>query len=244
MRPRQGRPPSPRAPPPLQLPATTTAQTVQRRGSSPSWRERTFFVAVGHYIAQQPRPVKHDNTLNASASICNMALPDIGHAQASAPYCVSWDRTSTLLPCHWVPAVVIANCAQSRSGCVSLMLPIATHACVLDGLQVERVNKFTSQLVGALRTSLKSLSGRVEKENNKENQEQLLAEAKRIGDEFLALEKYVNLNYMVGPCRYKGFPYQASLQLQDLYNPPTLLAIQISIGGMCFAPVLLCSVLR
>ncbi|KAF5830825.1 VTC domain-containing protein [Dunaliella salina] len=65
----------------------------------------------------------------------------------------------------------------------------------LEG-EVERVNNFTSQLVGALRTSLKSLSGRVEKESSKDNQEQLLAEAKRIGDEFLALEKYVNLNYM------------------------------------------------
>lgn len=49
---------------------------------------------------------------------------------------------------------------------------IHTHACVL---QVERVNNFTSQLVETLRSSLKNLSARVEKETNKENLDQLLA---------------------------------------------------------------------
>lgn len=64
--------------------------------------------------------------------------------------------------------------------------------------EVEKVNKFTQLLVEGLRgdlTKLQNKASNAEKENDA-TKAVLLKEAQRIGDEFLQLEKYVNLNYM------------------------------------------------
>lgn len=61
--------------------------------------------------------------------------------------------------------------------------------------ELERVNKFTQQLVNELRAALKVMYARADKATDDEK-DALLAEAKRLGEEYLALEKYVNLNYM------------------------------------------------
>ncbi|GFH07673.1 SPX domain-containing protein, partial [Haematococcus lacustris] len=62
--------------------------------------------------------------------------------------------------------------------------------------EVDKVNKFTSHLVDDLRGCLRSLSDKAAKETTDVGKQALLKEAQRIGDDFLALEKYVNLNYM------------------------------------------------
>eukprot|EP00197_Chlamydomonas_leiostraca_P000109 CAMPEP_0202888524 /NCGR_PEP_ID=MMETSP1391-20130828/43232_1 /ASSEMBLY_ACC=CAM_ASM_000867 /TAXON_ID=1034604 /ORGANISM="Chlamydomonas leiostraca, Strain SAG 11-49" /LENGTH=704 /DNA_ID=CAMNT_0049571829 /DNA_START=1666 /DNA_END=3777 /DNA_ORIENTATION=+ len=62
--------------------------------------------------------------------------------------------------------------------------------------EVVKVSSFTNHLVGELRSALKTLATKAERESSEEGKRLLLQEAKRIGDDFLALEKYVNLNYM------------------------------------------------
>ena len=65
-------------------------------------------------------------------------------------------------------------------------------------LQVDKVNKFTQTLVEKLRADLTKMQAKAataEKES-KATKDVLLKEAHRIGDDFLALEKFVNLNYM------------------------------------------------
>mmetsp|Transcript_6084 Transcript_6084/g.17418 ORF Transcript_6084/g.17418 Transcript_6084/m.17418 type:complete len:754 (-) Transcript_6084:271-2532(-) len=61
--------------------------------------------------------------------------------------------------------------------------------------EVSKVGAFTSKLVGQLKDDVKQLQGKAETDGADQH-DALLAEAKRIGDEFLALEKYVNLNYL------------------------------------------------
>ncbi|PSC71737.1 VTC domain-containing [Micractinium conductrix] len=67
----------------------------------------------------------------------------------------------------------------------------------LEG-EVEKCGAFTARLVGELRERLKQLQGRVRGGTVPDDAQRaaLLEEAKAIGDEFLQLEKYVNLNYM------------------------------------------------
>ena len=79
--------------------------------------------------------------------------------------------------------------------------------------EVAKIGAFTAELVAQLRTRLNKLQEAVAKRNAPSSitgsfreegpsssapvqDEKLLREAKDIGDEFLALEKYVNLNYM------------------------------------------------
>lgn len=63
--------------------------------------------------------------------------------------------------------------------------------------EIKKVNDFTLQLVENWRRDLKKLSVKVHGKNReKEDDEALIEEARRIGGEFLSLEKYVNLNYM------------------------------------------------
>ncbi|GLC44294.1 hypothetical protein PLESTB_000761900 [Pleodorina starrii] len=62
--------------------------------------------------------------------------------------------------------------------------------------EVDKVNKFTNKLVEEMRASLRSLNSKAEKETSPEKKDELLQEAQRIGDDFLALEKFVNINYL------------------------------------------------
>lgn len=62
--------------------------------------------------------------------------------------------------------------------------------------EVEKCGNFTARLVGELRERLKQLQGSVKSTTDPAQHQELLEEAKSIGDEFLQLEKYVNLNYM------------------------------------------------
>eukprot|EP00798_Chlamydomonas_sp_ICE-L_P020547 gene20547-27337_t len=62
---------------------------------------------------------------------------------------------------------------------------------------VTKVNKFTLHLVEDLRSALTKLNSKAQASTSEKDQSApLLAEAKRIGDDFLALEKFVNLNYL------------------------------------------------
>ena len=75
---------------------------------------------------------------------------------------------------------------------------VTYHWSSLFITQVEKVNKFTQTLVEKLRadlTKMQTKSANAEKES-KATKDVLLKEAHRIGDDFLALEKFVNLNYM------------------------------------------------
>ena len=61
--------------------------------------------------------------------------------------------------------------------------------------QIDKITKFTNQIVQDLRARLSALSSSVDSDRNSKAAHE--KEAKLIGDEFLQLEKYVNLNYMV-----------------------------------------------
>ncbi|GIL87349.1 hypothetical protein Vretifemale_15424 [Volvox reticuliferus] len=61
---------------------------------------------------------------------------------------------------------------------------------------VDKVNKFTNKLVEEMRASLRNLNAKAEKETAPEKKDELLQEAQYIGDDFLALEKFVNINYL------------------------------------------------
>jgi SPX domain protein involved in polyphosphate accumulation len=62
--------------------------------------------------------------------------------------------------------------------------------------EVDKVGRFTAQVVEGLRERLFLLQSRAREALSPEENNLLVAEAKTIGDEFLALEKFVNLNYM------------------------------------------------
>mmetsp|Transcript_16483 Transcript_16483/g.28259 ORF Transcript_16483/g.28259 Transcript_16483/m.28259 type:complete len:740 (-) Transcript_16483:558-2777(-) len=62
--------------------------------------------------------------------------------------------------------------------------------------EVKKINDFTASLVMELRKKLSLLLEKAPKAADESAKKQLLAEAKKVGDEFLALEKFVNLNYM------------------------------------------------
>ncbi|GAB4814940.1 hypothetical protein N2152v2_001986 [Parachlorella kessleri] len=67
---------------------------------------------------------------------------------------------------------------------------------VLEG-EVAKVGRFTDQLVAGCRGRLGKLQERASSPTlNAADRDFLLKEAKSIGDDFLAVEKYVNLNYM------------------------------------------------
>ncbi|CAL8471696.1 g11238 [Coccomyxa elongata] len=61
--------------------------------------------------------------------------------------------------------------------------------------EVTKINKFTQNQVSSLKKRLKALRDQVRDAKDSKNST-LTQEAKEIGDEFLALEKYVNLNYL------------------------------------------------
>ncbi|RMZ52859.1 hypothetical protein APUTEX25_000978, partial [Auxenochlorella protothecoides] len=61
--------------------------------------------------------------------------------------------------------------------------------------EVEKVGRFTAQLVAKLRERLEHVRAAAA-DVKPEDAEALLEDAKNVGDEFLQLEKYVNLNYM------------------------------------------------
>eukprot|EP01024_Parvocaulis_polyphysoides_P026125 TRINITY_DN2383_c0_g1_i13.p1 TRINITY_DN2383_c0_g1~~TRINITY_DN2383_c0_g1_i13.p1 ORF type:complete len:750 (-),score=93.88 TRINITY_DN2383_c0_g1_i13:114-2363(-) len=69
--------------------------------------------------------------------------------------------------------------------------------------EIDKVGKFTKRQVQQLRQDLQTLSRRVDTIEGRSEfgdvqivRENLIIEAKRIGDEYLHLEKYVNLNYL------------------------------------------------
>ena len=59
-----------------------------------------------------------------------------------------------------------------------------------------KINQFTAEIVSHLRKRTTSVQDKTKVAESLEEKEELLQEAKAIGDEFLQLEKYVNLNYM------------------------------------------------
>ncbi|KAK9807603.1 hypothetical protein WJX72_003876 [[Myrmecia] bisecta] len=62
--------------------------------------------------------------------------------------------------------------------------------------EIRKVNDFTLRLVDTLRRDLKALREGVAARKAGQPNDDLLREAQRVGDQFLALEKYVNLNYL------------------------------------------------
>lgn len=62
--------------------------------------------------------------------------------------------------------------------------------------EVHKINKFCQGQTRSLEQRLQKLQERAAEAEGSREKEALLREAKEIGDEFLALEKYVNLNYM------------------------------------------------
>jgi SPX domain protein involved in polyphosphate accumulation len=61
---------------------------------------------------------------------------------------------------------------------------------------VHKINKFTQSQTRSLEARLQKLQEQAAAATSQPEKDRLLAETKSIGDEFLALEKYVNLNYM------------------------------------------------
>lgn len=62
--------------------------------------------------------------------------------------------------------------------------------------EVDKVGQFTAQVVDGLRDRLYQLQSHDHENLTEEEKKNLLHEAQQIGDEFLALEKFVNLNYL------------------------------------------------
>lgn len=62
--------------------------------------------------------------------------------------------------------------------------------------EVKKISEFTEKLVKQLRAQTKALQAKVTNDKDHQHNEQLMQEAQRLGDEFLSLEKYVNLNYL------------------------------------------------
>lgn len=107
--------------------------------------------------------------------------------------------------------------ASLRATSLSVLRPAAGHDTAEERFfrrleaEVSKIGTFTAEVVSQLRTRLTRLQEAVDKRTaeqaskstgtfdivkGSEQDDKLLAEAKDIGDEFLALEKYVNLNYM------------------------------------------------
>ena len=63
--------------------------------------------------------------------------------------------------------------------------------------QVAKVSNFTGTHVTQIQKSLLSLKEKVKADKERKKTDEFLVEASKIGDEFLQLEKFVNLNYMV-----------------------------------------------
>lgn len=67
--------------------------------------------------------------------------------------------------------------------------------------QVVQVGKFTQRVVAELRQRLANLQPKADKAAQEPGQtaekQALMEEAKQIGEDYLQLEKYANLNYMV-----------------------------------------------
>lgn len=62
--------------------------------------------------------------------------------------------------------------------------------------ELKKISEFTEKLVKQLRSQTKALHARVSNAKAGQEHEELMQEAQRLGDEFLSLEKYVNLNYL------------------------------------------------
>lgn len=63
-------------------------------------------------------------------------------------------------------------------------------------LEVKKISEFTEKLVKQLRAQTKALQAEVTNDKDHQHNNDLMQEAQRLGDEFLSLEKYVNLNYL------------------------------------------------
>ncbi|KAA6417636.1 MAG: vacuolar transport chaperone [Trebouxia sp. A1-2] len=63
-------------------------------------------------------------------------------------------------------------------------------------LEVKKISEFTEKLVKQLRAQTKALQAKVTNDKDHQQNNDLMQEAQRLGDEFLSLEKYVNLNYL------------------------------------------------
>ena len=72
-------------------------------------------------------------------------------------------------------------------------------------LQVAKVSNFTGTHVTQVQKALLSLKEKVKADKDRKKMDDFLAEAGKIGDDFLELEKFVNLNYMVRFTRYTVF---------------------------------------
>lgn len=68
------------------------------------------------------------------------------------------------------------------------------------GTQVAKVSNFTGTHVTQVQKSLLSLKEKVKADKDRKRTDEFLVEAGKIGDDFLELEKFVNLNYMVRCC--------------------------------------------
>jgi len=66
--------------------------------------------------------------------------------------------------------------------------------CTLLSQEIDKISKFVESVVQSLRSDMASLSAAVDSDRNQRSAHE--KEAQRLGDEFLQLEKYVNLNYM------------------------------------------------
>ncbi|KAL3141644.1 hypothetical protein ABBQ32_004873 [Trebouxia sp. C0010 RCD-2024] len=62
--------------------------------------------------------------------------------------------------------------------------------------EVKKISDFTEKLVKQLRAQTKALQVKVTADKGHQQTNELMQEAQRLGDEFLSLEKYVNLNYL------------------------------------------------
>lgn len=63
--------------------------------------------------------------------------------------------------------------------------------------QVAKVSNHTGTHVTQVQKALLALKEKVKADKDRKRTDEFLAEAGRIGDDFLELEKFVNLNYMV-----------------------------------------------
>lgn len=71
------------------------------------------------------------------------------------------------------------------------------HRATITRSQVAKVSNFTGTHVTQVQKSLLSLKEKVKADKDRKKTDEFLGEAGKIGDDFLELEKFVNLNYMV-----------------------------------------------
>eukprot|EP00192_Tetraselmis_astigmatica_P008513 CAMPEP_0117660690 /NCGR_PEP_ID=MMETSP0804-20121206/7099_1 /TAXON_ID=1074897 /ORGANISM="Tetraselmis astigmatica, Strain CCMP880" /LENGTH=672 /DNA_ID=CAMNT_0005467429 /DNA_START=58 /DNA_END=2076 /DNA_ORIENTATION=- len=103
--------------------------------------------------------------------------------------------------------------------------PVGTYgSSSLLSQEIDKINKFTTKVVEDLRKRLSALSTAVDSQPAQKAHHE--KEAKAIGDEFLQLEKYVNLNYMgfhkILKKHDKNLPHQPYTQffINNLHNQP------------------------